>query len=508
MSKKYDTIVIGGGHNGLTAATVLAKKGQKVVLLERRSVLGGIGAGEEFHPGHWSAGLLHETGSIRQHAINELDLKKHGLVTTGERASVAMLGKKGKCITLYNDESRTVESIRKYSEKDAEAYKAYRSFINKITPLIRDIMDQAPPDLVKMGNKDLWQLVKKGLGLKKLGKATMMEFLKVAPMSVQDFLDERFETEFLKAGMAGPAIYGSFTSPRSAYTTLNLLIWECLSTEEIVGGPQNLIASLQKAAEQAGVEIKLNNSVKRILLDQDRKVKGVQLGNGEEIESNVVASSCSPSETFFNLIEPNQIEYSLEHGIEHFRSRGTTAKLMLALDKPFTLDEFENELQFLRTGNSWLEMEKAYDPVKYRNFSNEPILDIYLGGKAPEGHGSLSILVHYAPYELEGGWTDQAKKQLEENVIETLVQYSSIKGSIIGSELLTPVDLAERYNLPFGHIFHGEHAVDQMLTRPIPSCMQYKTPINGLYLCGSGSHPGGGITCMPGYLGAKAILKN
>ena len=509
MGKKYDTIVIGGGHNGLTTATVLANTGQKVLLLERRSVLGGIAAGEEFHPGYWSDGLIHETGMLRGQVINELSLKNHGLITSGERAPVAILGKEGKCITLFADEARTVKSISKYSKKDAEAYTEYRSFISKITPLIRDIMDQAPPDIVTMGNKDLWQLVKKGLGLKKLGKATMMEFLKVAPMSVQDFLDERFETEFLKAGMAGPAICASFTSPRSAYTALNLLLWECLACEEVIGGPQALITSLETAARHAGVEVVLNSHVKQIQLDKNRNVIGARLENGEEFEAQNVAASCSPRETFFELLEPNHIEYSLEHGIEHFRSRGTTAKLMLALDKPLQLNGLESEVHFARTGNSWLEMEKAFDPVKYKNFSSEPVLDIYLDGKAPDSHTSVSILIHYASYELEGGWSDSSKKELMENTINTLEKYSStVRKLIIGSEILSPLDLEERYNLPFGHIFHGEHAVDQILTRPIPSCMRYKTPINGLYLCGSGSHPGGGITGMPGLLGARVLLKS
>ncbi len=508
MSNKYDTIVVGGGHNGLTAATILANHGQKVLLVEKRSIFGGVAAGEEFHPGHWSTGLLQDTGSVRRNVITDLSLEKFGLETNGKRASTAILGKQGKCITISDDETQTAQSINRYSEKDSEAYLTYKNFITKITPFIRDIMDQAPPDLVSMGTGDLWQLAKNGLKLKRLGKATMMEFLKVAPMSVQDFLDERFETDFLKAGMSVPAVQGSFTSPRSAYTTLNLLLWECLSSDEVVGGPQALTSALVKAAQKSGVDLKSDSDVRQVVLDEQRKVKGIRLDNGEEFFANKVAATCAPQEAFFQLLEPNQIEYSLEHGIEHFRSRGTTAKLNLALSKPLRFNGQEDDAMFARTGNSWLEMEKAFDPIKYRNFSSEPILETHNTGKAPEGCATFSILVHYAPFELEGGWTDTARNELTENIIDTLSQYSpEVRDSIVGSELLTPIDLKERYGLPNGHIFHGEHAVDQLLTRPIPSCMQYNTPINGLYLCGSGSHPGGGITCLPGYLGAKRILK-
>jgi phytoene dehydrogenase-like protein len=506
---KYDTIIIGGGHNGLTAATILAKKGQKVSVLEKRSTLGGIAAGEEFQPGYTSSGLLHDTGAVRNQIIKELSLKKFGLEVTGKRASFAVLGKKEECVVITDDINETSKNIAKYSEKDGNAYFEYRKFIEKISPLIQGLMNQIPPDLVKMGTGDLWELAKKGLGLKRLGKSIMMELLKVAPMSVQDFLDERFETEFLKTGLAVPAIQGSFTSPRSAYTTLNLLIWECLSQEEIIGGPAALTSALEKAAQKSGVTIRLDCNVEQVLLDDDRNVRGIKLKNGEEIESFKVAASCSPNETFFNLLEPNQIEYSLENGIEHFRARGTTAKLNLALNKPFQLKGTNEEVEYARTGNTWLEMEKAYDPIKYNEFSTEPILDIHVTKNSSADDYVASILIHYVPFDLKGGWTTKAKKDLMKNIINTLsLYYEDPEKCIQGFELLTPVELQEIYTLPNGHIFHGEHAIDQTLTRPIPSCMRYSTPINGLYLCGSGSHPGGGITCMPGYLGAKMMLKS
>lgn len=513
MSKTYDIIVIGGGHNGLTAALTLAKKNKKVLVLEKRPILGGIAAGEEFYPGYRTTGLLHDTTGVRAQVVKELNLEKFGLKTNKSRATVSILSKDGKCLQLSSDVNAACAAIAKFSQKDADAYKEYRAFIEAITPFVKNLLDELPPDLSIIGGKQLWALAKKGLALKKLGKKTMMEFLKVAPMSVADFLNEKFETNFIKAGIAGPAIYGSYTGPWSSYTTLNLLMWECTANEHVMGGPQALITALEKAAKDAGVEIRTHAEIDKITLDGNRKVSGVKLVNGEEIAARVVTSSCTPHNTFYELLMPAHISYSLEHAIKHYRSRGTTAKVNLAVSKLVNLNGV-NGVEFARTGNSFDEMERAFDPVKYRKFSDEPVLDIHIPSVedtalAPTGHAVVSILFHFAPHHFDGGWSEKTKERLLNSVIKTLTQYvPDIASSIVASEILSPVDLEKRYSLTNGHIFHGEHAVDQLITRPVPSCARYATPIDGLYLCGSGSHPGGGITCMPGYLGAKMILKN
>jgi phytoene dehydrogenase-like protein len=513
MSKTYDIIVIGAGHNGLTAAITLAKKNKKVLVLEKRPILGGIAAGEEFHPGYRTTGLLHDTTGVRSQVIKELNLEKFGLKTKKSRSTVSVLSKDGKCVQLSSDVNTASAAIAKFSQKDADAYKAYRAFIDKISPFIKGLLDELPPDLSTLGSKELWALAKKGLSLKRLGKKTMMEFLKVAPMSVADFLNEKFETNFIKAGIAGPAIYGSYTGPWSSYTTLNLLMWECTANECVVGGPQALISALEKAAQDAGVDIRTNAEIDKIILDENRKASGVKLVNGEEILSPIVASSCTPHVTFYELLAPNHISYSLEHAIKHYRSRGTTAKVNLAVNKLVNFNGVGG-VAFARTGNSFDEMERAFDSVKYRQFSEEPVLDIHIPSVettslAPAGHSVVSIVVHFAPHHFDEGWSEKTKEKLLNTVIKTLAQYvPDISSMIVGSEVLSPVDLEKRYSLTNGHIFHGEHAVDQLITRPVPSCARYATPIDGLYLCGSGSHPGGGITCMPGYLGAKMILEN
>jgi len=512
MSKQYDIIVIGGGHNGLTAAVTLARKNKNVLLLEKRGVLGGLASGEEFYPGYRTTGVLHDTSGVRSAVIKTLKLENFGLKLGKSRPAISILSKDGKCLQLHGDVEMASNKIAKFSQKDALAYKEYRAFINKISGFINGLMNEIPPDMVNLGGRQLWELAKKGIALKRMGKATMMEFLKVAPMSVADFLNEKFEINFIKAGIAGPAIYGSYTGPWSSYTTLNLLLWECAANVCVQGGPQTLITTLQKAALDAGVVIKTDARVDKILLDELGCVSGVNLYNGEEFQAPIVASSITPRETFYELLKPNQINYTIEQGIKNFRSRGTTAKVNLAVNKEISLNG-NNEVEFARTGNSFDDMERAFDHVKYRQFSAEPVLDIHIPtlndkSLAPKGHNVVSILVHFAPHYFDEGWSDLTKDKLLNNVIHTLEQYSpGISSSIVGSEVLSPKDLEDKYNLTNGHIFHGEHAVDQLITRPIPSCARYSTPVNGLYLCGSGSHPGGGITCMPGYLGATMILK-
>jgi len=512
--RTYDVIVIGGGHNGLTAATILANKGNKVIVLEKRELLGGVAAGEEFYPGYSTTGLLHDTSGVRSEVIKELHLEKYGLEVDHHRSEVAILSKDGKSVTISPDKEATAGAIAQFSNHDAEAYKIYREFIKKISKVINELMDHPPPniDVENLTMASLVVLAKKGMMLKGLGNKTMMELLKVAPMCVADFLNEKFETDFLKAGIAAPALYGAYAGPWSAYTSINLLLWECASRNSIKGGPQALVDALQKAAAEAGVEIRTGTEVERIVLDEHGAVSGVRLIGGEEISATKVAASCTPKETFLNLFDDFELEYGLNYWIDKIRSRGTTAKVNLAISRQVDLNG--ERVEFARTGNSFDEMEKAFDPVKYREVTDTPFLDIHIPtitdpSLAPEGHSIISVLVHQIPYAFEAGWTAEAKKKLGDDVIKELEIYSpGIADAVVGMEVLSPADFEERYTLTEGHIYHGEHFVDQLITRPIPSCARYGTPVTGLYLCGSGSHPGGGITCAPGIMAASEILKS
>ena len=508
----YDVIVIGGGHNGLTTATLLAKKGQKVLVLEKSKRLGGIAAGEEFYPGYHTTGLLHDTSGVRSKVVADLELKKFGLILKKGRPSVALLSEQGDSIHLHNDAQRAAENIEKISSLDAAAYIRYQNFLQKVRPVITDLFDRPPPqiavDHLTMGG--LLELAKKGMRLKGLGNQTMLELLRVAPMCVADFLNEHFETEFLKAGLAAPALYGSYAGPWSAYSTINLLLWESASQSQVVGGPQALVDALQKAAIDAGVEIRKDVEVQQILLDEAGKACGVRMADNEKIQAKKIASSCTPKKTFLKLLDEARIDYRLEYWIRNIRSRGTTAKINIATNKKVELNG--QSVSFARTGNSIDEMEKAFDPIKYRSVTQFPFLDIHIPTienpeLAPEGVSVVSVLAHQIPYDFESGWTDENKHKLGQNVLEELEKYApGISDVVVHIQVESPLDLEEKYGLTEGHIFHGEHFVDQLLTRPIPSCMHYKTPIPGLFLCGSGSHPGGGITCAPGAMAVKAIM--
>jgi len=511
---KYDVIVIGGGHNGLTTAAILAKKGKKVLVLEKRNVLGGIAAGEEFHPGYSTTGLLHDTSGVRSNVVQNLQLEKHGLILEKNRPDVTLLSKDGKSTTLKSNTEETAKEISSFSTKDAEAYIEYQEFVKRVSKVFNDLMDNPPPnvDVENLTMASIVVLAKKGMLLKGLGNQTMMELLKVAPMCVADFLNEKFETDFLKAGISAPAVYGSYGGPWSAYSTINLLLWECAAKVNIKGGPQSLIAALVNVSEEAGVEIRTGEEVERILLNEDGIATGVRLKGGEEINSSTVAASCTPKETFLNLFDDFQLEYEFTYWIEKIRSRGTTAKVNIAVNKKVELNGKTSE--YARTGNSFDEMEKAFDPVKYKEVTDAPFLDIHIPtvsnpSLAPSGHSVVSVLAHQIPFDFEEGWTEKTKKELGKNVLKELEKYApDISKAVVGMEVISPQDLEERYSLTQGHIYHGEHFVDQLVTRPIPSCARYSTPVSGLFLCGSGSHPGGGITCAPGSMAAAEILKS
>ena len=387
---KYDIIIIGGGHNGLTTATLLAQKGNKVLVVEKRDVLGGIAAGEEFHPGYSTTGLLHDTSGVRPEVIKKLELEKYGLQFENARADVTVLSKDGGRVNIQASIEGTASEVEKYSKKDAAAYREYQAFLKKISKVINDLMDNPPPDIdvENLTMASLVVLAKKGMLLKGLGNKTMMELLKVAPMCVRDFLSEKFETEFIKAGIAAPALYGAYSAPWSAYSTINLLLWECASRSHIKGGPQALINALEKAAGKAGVEIRTGAEVEKILLDESGAAIGVRLKGGEEIQSSKVAASCTPKETFLNLFDDFEIEYELDYWIDKIRGRGTTAKVNLAVNTAVKLNG--QVVEYARTGNSFDEMEKAFDPVKYREVTDSPFLDIHVPtvsnpALAPEG---------------------------------------------------------------------------------------------------------------------------
>jgi len=512
MSATYDIIVVGGGHNGLTAAGLLAKAGRKVLVLEQRPFVGGLAAEEEFHPGYRSAGLLHDTSAVRGKVVQSLGLERHGLRMRTAAPAVMALGEESSLV-LSGDAAECAVSIGKISEADAEAFSRYRSFLDRIRPAVQPLMDDHPLDLVGEPMAEPWSLLKRALGVRRLGRSDMMELLRLPTMCMGDWLNEWFESDLLKAALALPALAGTFLGPRSPGSNANLLLRECAAGAGVEGDGPALVDALAAAAAANGVEVRTQAAVKSIDV-QGGTVQGVTLEDGEELRAKTVASSCDPRSTFQRLLSRGSASPRLARHMRGFRARGTTAQILWALDAPPRFAAAgEGAVEFARITPGLMAIERAFDAVKYRRFSEEPALELHVPTvarpeRSPQGHAVLSTLVHFAPYDLEPAWDDDARGRLGEGVLAVLErQAPGFSSTVVARKVLSPVDLEQTYGTSGGHIHHGEQALDQILVRPIPDCVGYSTPISGLFLCGSGSHPGGGLTCAPGSLAAEAILE-
>lgn len=512
-NKSYDLVVIGAGVNGLVAATIAAKKGKKVLVVDKRPEAGGLAAGYEFLPGFKSPGILHDSTALRPWIVEQLELKKHGLKIRTDDAPIFAPEKNGKGLLLWRDPQRAAEEIAPRSAKDATRYKEYRAFLTTITPFLGRVFDEFPPEIATMSLPGLWDLMKKAVSLRLLGKDDMMEILRIGPMCVADWLNEWFENDLLKAMIAGPSIYNSFTGPWSPGTNANLLLAEAFSYRPVVGGPQALVTALLSAANAAGVALRLGATVEALSFAKVDQVDGVVLESGELVKATHVAAAIDPKQLFLKLVPPAYLTHNFEHNVVNIRARGTTAKVHLAMNGLPQWRERPNlKAEYIRTGEYFDQMERAFDAVKYRKMSDEPLLDIYVPTlevpeMAPPGKHVLSILVHFAPHKLDAGWSAEMNAELLKRTLAALDAYApGASGLVLGSEVLSPVDLEQRFNLTGGHLFHGEHATDQLLVRPTPECSRYATPFKSLFLIGGGAHPGGGITGAPGALAAKMVL--
>jgi phytoene dehydrogenase-like protein len=513
MARRWDTIVIGGGPNGLAAATRLAKRGRAVVLVEARPALGGLSGRIEFHPGFAAPGILHDEGGLSDFALGALGLAGHGLALR-EAPPVLIAERDGAGLLLDGDERATAARLAARSARDGEAWLAYRAFFRRVAPFVRSLMTSPPPPLSPATIGDWLGLAKRGFGLARLGRRDGVELARVAPMCVADFLNERFTIPALVEGLAGPAVAGTWSGPWSAGTATQLILRETAPARRVAGGPAALVAALERAARAAGVEIRTGAEVERIRIDGE-SVRGVTLAGGESIDAPAVVATCDPKRAMLALAQPGTLPLAAEEEFRRVRSRGTAAKVLLALDGPLELAARPGErIEELRLGGGHVDdLERAFDAVKYRQVSARPWLDVRVPSLAdpslaPAGGAVVSVLASFAPHVVEGGWTDERREALGDAVVARLEELAPGLGArIVGGRVLTPADLEREYLVTGGQLHHVEPALDQLfLLRPTPGAARYATAVPGLFLGGAGSHAGGGTGCDAGLLAAEAVL--
>src|SRR5580704_11140570 len=518
-----DVLIIGGGHNGLITAFYLAKAGFKPLVLERRAQVGGSAITDEFHPGFRCSTLAHSAGPIRADIVRDMQLERHGLKFIAPDTSVTALSPDGRALSLYTDENKSAQSISAFSQKDAAKYSEFAASLAKISKVIAEALATTPPDIDHPSGSDLWSMLKTGRALRNLGKRDMYRVLRWGPMAVADVVAEYFETELLRAVVAARGIFGTFLGPWSAGSSLQLLIRAAGDSHPAgsaflaAGGMGALTQAMASAANAAGVEIRTAAEVIEIRI-KDGAATGVLLSTGEEISANAVVSNADPKRTLLKLTDPTHLSPDFVQKLQHYRGNGTVAKVNLAISGLPKFTALKNGdtgplKGRIHIGNEIDYLERAFDESKYGNFSRQPYLEAAIPSLthptlAPEGKHVMSIYMQYAPYKLKGDWEDQ-RKALGQTVVQTLAQYApNLPEMILTHQIITPQDLEDIYGLTGGQIFHGDLALDQFFTmRPLLDWARYKTPIGNLFLCGSGAHPGTGLTGGSGANAAREILK-
>jgi phytoene dehydrogenase-like protein len=523
---KDQTVIIGGGHNSLVAACYLAKAGLKPLVLERRPHIGGTAVTEEIHPGFRCSSVTHSAGPLLPRIAKDLHLKKFGLEMITPEVRLSALDPDGRSLSLYNDPERTTVEIEKYSSADAINYAEFVSSFARIGKLLEPLLYLTPPSIDKPAPGELWNFGKLGLAFYRLGKKDAFRLLRWTPMAVADLVGEWFETELLRATIAARGIFAAFAGPWSAGTSVGLL-WQAALEGHAVpatslpkGGMGALTRALANASAAAGAEIRVETSVEKIQVDEGKATK-VILDTGEEIEARVIISGVDPRTTFLRFIDPLDLDPGFLLKMHNYRSLGSVAKINLALSglPSFSAVKAADAIHKLsgrvHIGPNIEYLERAFDAAKYGDYSPAPYLEVTIpsisdDSLAPNGAHVMSIWVQFAPYELDkSNWLDR-REELADRVVKTLSEYApNLSALIIGRQIITPRDLEQIYGLSGGHIMHGEQSLDQFFTfRPVIGWSQYRTPIKGLYLCGPGTHPGGGITGGPGANASREIIKD
>ncbi len=531
---KRDVIIIGAGHNGLVTAFYLAKAGLKPLVLERRPTVGGACVTEEIHPGFRCSILAGSAGPLLPQIVKDLQLEHHGVEFINPAVRVFSPQLDAQSLCLYEDTRRTVDELAKFSVHDAQKYSEFRDCFARIGRALRPLLSMTPPNIDKPTKSELWNLGKLGWGIRGLGKKDEYRLLRYGPMAVADLAAEWFETEALRATIAARGIFGAFAGPWSAGTSVPLLLQAAMDGQAIAptafvrGGMGALTQALAKAATEAGAEIRTNANVVGIDVKDGRAFR-VILECGEEVPAWTTVTDHDPGITLLELINPGELDPGFRKMIQNYRAFGTVAKVNLALS---ALPKFSavDKLEFagkppadtteklsgrIHIGPNIDYLERAFDAAKYGDFSPQPYMDIAIPSLtdpalAPTGAHVMTIHAQFAPYDLKDGNWDARREELGNVIVDALTDYApNLKELIVAREVLTPLDLERTFALRGGHIHHGEMSPDQLFAfRPVIGWAQYRTPIEGLYLCGAGTHPGGGVTGACGFNAAREIIKD
>ena len=526
MAEKRDVMVVGAGHNGLVTAYYLAKAGLRVLVLERRPVIGGCAITEEFYPGFRCSTLAHVIGRLPPKIAADMQLKKHGLTMLHPAVRICSLAPDGRALVLHDNTAKSAEEIARLCPKDAPHYDEFQQVLNQLSGVLVELLDQPAPMLESGGAADLLELLKTAKNIHKLGKKNIYRLLRWMPMSIGDMVAEWFDLELLRATLAARGIFGNALGPWSAGSAALFLMWAASGANIAgpaafpVGGMGGLTEAMHKAVREAGAEVRTNCDVVRITV-RDGTAKGVVLSDGSELEARIVVANTDPKQTLLRLVEPVHLQPTFLAKTKSYRCNGTVAKLNFALSglPTFTALNGKSSTSVLSGGihiGPEIEyLERAFDHSKYGEFSPQPFLHITIpsisdSSLAPAGRHVMSVHTQYAPFQLRRGDWNARRNELGDVVVKKIAEYApNFRGLILSCQVITPQDLEQTYGLTGGHIFHGELSLDQLFSlRPLLGWARYRTPIRNLYLCGAGTHPGIGIGGASGANAARQIVKD
>lgn len=522
----YDVILVGAGHNGLVAAAYLAKAGRKVLVLERKEMVGGTAVTEELLPGYRFSTLADGAGYLSPDIITDLNLSQQDLEILPSDPLIFAPQPDGTHLTIWHDTNRTAQEIAKYSISDAENYPRFIDQMGKFSQVIAGLKNMTPPDLPEVGIRDMMELLNIANPVRGLGRKNISQVIRIIPMSVADLLNEWFESDIVKGVIAASAVKNISWGPQEAGTAYMLLYnWSgsnnglFRSGGQVRGGMGSLTQALANAAKSFGAEILTNREVAKIIT-QDGQAMGVELANGDQISAAAVVSATDMRTTFLTLVEPYYLDRKFVKHVQNIKYRGTMARVHFALKKLPKFTAANGDWGQLLSGHlqiapSMTYLQKAFDPVKYGGYSDRPYLDIQIptltdSSLAPEGKHLMSVTVKYMPYRLRQGDWNELRDTLGQLVIDTISEYApDFLQCIEHIRVITPLDLEAFYYLPEGNLAHGEMTLDQFLwMRPVPGYAQYRAPVEGLYLCSAATHPGGGVTGINGRNAAHQIIKD